>query len=325
MSKDDVLEYEIHSGFFYLDGYVEVIVLLLKLLELSFFPLLSCLMKNTSFERTPWGMVEPRYYKAPSKVVSIPVRFVGSERSRADSAIKIQRVLRGFLVRKTLKKIAAMRVELAQIESEIRVEVVKREPKERMRVIETIMNLLLKLDSVRVLHYSGLRECRKSVIRKAIALQEMLDQMGVADSDEGVKSEKKEEEWNCLVKEEEEEEEDSGMENLRNEEDDDEVEEIEGMRNEEVQDKESVLVKEEEGDRKKKELLMETMVEDNHKMIEMMAQLFQRNELQTSLLTSLSQRVEQLERVMASEKLRRKKKGKTCRKNKQTHLRNCFV
>ncbi|XP_047147239.1 uncharacterized protein LOC124819720 [Vigna umbellata] len=179
-------------------------------------------MKNTSFERTPWGVVEPSYYKAPSKVVSIPVRFVSSERSRGDSAIKIQRVLRGFLVRKTLKKIAAMRVELARIESEIRVEVVKREAKERVRVIETIMNLLLKLDSIRVLHYSGLREYRKSVIRKAIALQEMLDQMGVADSDEGVKMEEKEEEcaveeWNCLVKEEEEEE-DSGMENLRNEE-----------------------------------------------------------------------------------------------------------
>ncbi|KOM36734.1 hypothetical protein LR48_Vigan03g011500 [Vigna angularis] len=277
-------------------------------------------------------MVEPSYYKAPSKVVSIPVRFVSSERSRGDSAIKIQRVLRGFLVRKTLKKIAAMRVELARIESEIRLEVVKREAKERVRVIETIMNLLLKLDSVRVLHYSGLRECRKSVIRKAIALQEMLDQMGVADSNEGVKIEEKEEEcaveeWNCLVKEEEE---DSGMENLRNEEEEDEVEceegeEIEGLRNEEVQEKESVLVKEEEGDRKKKELLMETMVEDNHKMIEMMTQLFQKNELQTSLLTSLSQRVEKLERAMASEKLRRKKKRKTDRKNKQTHLRNCFI
>ncbi|KAK7374779.1 hypothetical protein VNO80_08218 [Phaseolus coccineus] len=359
-------------------------------------------MKNTPFNRTPWGMAEPGYYKAPSKpfkVVSIPVHFVGSERTRTGSAIKIQRVLRGFLVRKTLRKIVAMRVELARIESEIRVEVVKREQKERVRVIETIMNLLLKLDSIRVLHYSGLRECRKSVIRKAIALQEMLDQMAVPvpDSDEGVKMEEKEgecvvEEGDCLVKEEE----GSGKENLRNEdvekesgcmeeesvgletrlieeeedevefeeeqeegeeiealrttslieEEEDEVEceeeqkqeegeEIEALRNEEVQEKETVgtslvvencLVKEkEEGDGKKRELLMEKMVEDNHKMIEMMAQLFQRNETQTTLLTSLTQRVEQLERALACEKLRRKKKRKTDRKNKQTHLRNCFI
>jgi len=344
-------------------------------------------MKNTPFNRTLWGMAEPGYHKAPSKVVSIPVHFVGSERTRTDSAMKIQRVLRGFLVRKTLRKIVAMRVELARIESEIRVEVVKREQKERVRVIETIMNLLLKLDSIRVLHYSGLRECRKSVIRKAIALQEMLDQMAVPvpDSDEGVKMEEKEEECvveegNCLVEEEG----GSGMENLRNEEvekesecleeesvgletslveeEEEEVEfeeeqeegeevealrttslieeeeeeeqkqeegeKIEALRNEEVQEKESVgksLVVE-EGDGKKRELLMEKMVEDNHKMIEMMAQLFQRNEMQTTLLTSLSQRVEQLERALACEKLRRKKNRKTDRKNKQTHLRNnCFI
>ncbi|QCE12833.1 hypothetical protein DEO72_LG10g4083 [Vigna unguiculata] len=260
-------------------------------------------MKNTAFKRTPWGMVEPSFYRAPSKVVSIPVHFVGSERSREASATEIQRVLRGFLVRKTLKKIEAMRVELARIESEIRVEEVKREAKERVRVIETIMNLLLKLDSVRVLHYSGLRECRKSVIRKAIALQEMLDQMEEKEDECAMEEVEEVEEGNCLVKEEEE-------EDLRNEEEDNE-----GLRNEEVQEKESV----------EKSLLMEKMVEDNQKMIEMMAQLFQRNEVHTALITSLTQRVEQLERALACERLRRKKKRKTDRKIKQTHLRNCFI
>ncbi|KAG4922882.1 hypothetical protein JHK82_051860 [Glycine max] len=182
-------------------------------------------MKNTPLYRTtPWGgMPEPCFRKAPSKVVSIPVHFVGSERTRtnSDSATEIQRVLRGFLVRNTLRKITAMRVELERIESEISVEVMKlkREQRERVRVSETIMNLLLKLDSVRVLHYSGLRECRKSLINKAIALQEMLDQMAVTHSDE---MEEKESECveakNCLVEEEEEEEEGegSGMETLKN-------------------------------------------------------------------------------------------------------------
>ncbi|CAJ1839456.1 unnamed protein product [Sphenostylis stenocarpa] len=331
-------------------------------------------MKNTPFNRTGWGMVEPVYHKAPSKVVCIPVHFVGSERTRTDSAIKIQRVFRGFLVRKTLKKIATMRMELARIESEIRVDLVKREQKERVKVIETIMNLLIKLDSVRVLHYTGLRECRKSVIKNAIALQEMLDQMAVPDSDEDMKMEEGNEciveEENCLVKEEK----DSGMENMRNdevekekgdcmeeeyigletslveeeegemecEEKQEEGEELEALRNEEqVEEKESVgtslavencLVKEEEGDcgreegdGKQRELLMEKMVEDNYKMMEMMAQLFQRNEMQSTLLTSLSQRVEQLKRALACEKLRRNKKRKANGKNKQIHPKNCFI
>ncbi|KAG4922880.1 hypothetical protein JHK82_051858 [Glycine max] len=324
-------------------------------------------MKNTPLYRTtPLGvMADPCYRKAPSKVVSIPVHFVGSERTRtnSDSATKIQRVLRGFLVRNTLRKIAAMRVELERIECEVRVEVMKlkREQRERVRVSETIMNLLLKLDSVRVLHYSGLRECRKSLINKAIALQEMLDQMAVPNSDECVGEE------NYLVKEEE----GNGMETLRNGEvekekdmcmeeeniglgtsfvvekegeikceEQEEGEEIEALNNEDVEEEDSeggrgfvgenCLVKEEEGDceREKgdgKKDLLEKMVEDNQKMMEMMAQLFQRNEMQTTLLTSLTQRVEQLERALACERLRRKKNRKDGSKKKQNHPKNGFI
>ncbi|TKY64923.1 BAG family molecular chaperone regulator 5 [Spatholobus suberectus] len=298
---------------------------------------------NIPTYRTRWGG-----YRAPSKVVSVPVHFVASERARTDSATKIQKVLRGFLVRNTVRKMGAVRVELERIESEVNVELVKREERERVRVIETVMNLLLRLDSVRVLHYSGLRECRKSLINKAIALQEMLDQVGgVADS-EGVKMEEKEGECvggeNCLVKGEE----GNGMEALGNgevenedgcmeeesvvlgtslvEEKEGEIEseeqvegeEIECLRNEEMEEEDGeggmgfVEEKQEEGDceggDEKKRELLEKMVEDNEKMMEMMAQLFRRNEMQTRLLTSLSHRVEQLERAFACEKLRRKKK-----------------
>ncbi|WVZ08404.1 hypothetical protein V8G54_021750 [Vigna mungo] len=310
-------------------------------------------MKNSPIH---WSTAEPDYYRVPSKVVSIPVYFVGSERARTDSAIKIQRMLRGFLVRNAMKKIAAMRVELERIESGIQVEVLRREQKERVRVIETIMNLLLRLDSVRVLHYSGLRECRKSVIKKAIAVQEMLDEMSVPASEKEEEKEVKKErevdcgvgEDDCLVKEDE----GNVMESLQNEsgcmEEEsigletslvegkegeviyEEQEKIEGLKNEEVEEKEDgeegkSLVKEgkgncerEEGDGKKMELLLEKLVEDKQKMMEMMLQLFQRNETQTTILTSLSQRVEQLERAFVSEKLRRKKNVKkkhSCPKN----------
>lgn len=333
---------------------------------------------NSPLNRSRWGMAEPSYnnYKAPSKVVSIPVHFVGSERSRSDSAVKIQKVVRGFLVRNTLRKIASMRVELERIESEVDVEVLKRIQRERVRVSETIMNLLLRLDSVRVLNYSGLRECRKSLINKTIALQEMIDRMTVTEEEkegecvvneeegegmETLKNEKEEKEGeirceeqgegegvealvgeNCLVEEEE-------SENRCEE--DEEGEEIEGLGNEEVmeveekEDGEGGMVGEncfveeekgdcdcdwegdrrEEGDGKKRELLLEKMVEDNEKMMEMMAQLFQRNEMQTRLLTSLSQRVELLERAFTCDKLRRKKKRNCDAKNKQSHPKNGFI
>ncbi|GLT86733.1 hypothetical protein SLE2022_048520 [Rubroshorea leprosula] len=121
------------------------------------------------------GQTEPVH--AP-KVVSIPVHFVGSERSRSDSAVKIQKVVRGFLVRKCMKKIATIRNEVNEIEERIAeketVDLIRRDPKERLKVIETLMSLLFRLDSVRGVD-SGVRDFRKAVIKKAIALQELVD------------------------------------------------------------------------------------------------------------------------------------------------------
>ncbi|PNX66607.1 bcl-2-associated athanogene-like protein, partial [Trifolium pratense] len=71
---------------------------------------------NTRTPTTPFPLYanqrrsSPSYNKPPSKVVSIPVHFVGSERNRANSATKIQKFTRGFLVRKSLKKMLKMKV-----------------------------------------------------------------------------------------------------------------------------------------------------------------------------------------------------------------------
>ncbi|XP_045797217.1 BAG family molecular chaperone regulator 5, mitochondrial-like [Trifolium pratense] len=124
----------------------------------------------------------PRYNKTPSKVVSIPVRFVGSERNRADSATKIQKVARGFLVRKNLKKMLKIKVELEEIENKVNneetVKMMKKEQKEKIRIGETIMNLLLRLDSVRIFNCCyALRDLRKLLIKRAIVLQEFVDQI----------------------------------------------------------------------------------------------------------------------------------------------------
>lgn len=87
-------------------------------------------------------------------------------------------------MRKSVKKIASIRNEVNEIERRISkdevVELMIKEPKERLRVNETLMALLFKLDSVRGVD-SGVRDLRKAVIKKAIALQEMVD--GFVSSD----------------------------------------------------------------------------------------------------------------------------------------------
>ncbi|XP_015164226.1 uncharacterized protein [Solanum tuberosum] len=135
---------------------------------------------------------KPAGIKPASKVVQIPVHFVSSdpersvlasakqkpEADRFASALKIQKVFRGFLVRKSVKKIMSIRKEVEDVERKLlcreTAELICRDERERLRVNETLMSLLFKLDSIRGVD-SGVRECRKAVIRKAIYLQEKVD------------------------------------------------------------------------------------------------------------------------------------------------------
>ncbi|CAK8540975.1 unnamed protein product [Lathyrus sativus] len=318
---------------------------------------------------TQWGA--PRYNKTPSKVVSIPVHFVGSDRNRTDSVMKIQRVARGYLVRKSVKKMLKMKVELEEIEKKVNneetVKMMKKEQKERMRMGETIMNLLLRLDSVRVFHCCALRDLRKLLIKRAIFLQEFVDQIQMVVEKEGgceeeLEGGKKieglvnedgegnyvEEEVNCMEKEEGGcEVENEGGEKMKlsenenigegkcvkeeenclmkvkeeegGDEDEKKMEEEESVGSslvkQEIED-DSVDVKEEEGrnvieceeEEDENREMLRRMMNDNEKMMCMMAQLFERNEKQTSLLTSLTQRVEQLERAFTCDKLKKKNK-----------------
>ncbi|OVA17442.1 IQ motif [Macleaya cordata] len=120
----------------------------------------------------------------PSKVVEIPVHFVGSEKNRSTSALKIQKVFRGFLVRKSMKKIVGIKREVDEIERKIlqkeTVDLIRRDTKERLKVNEMLMALLFRLDSIRGVD-SGVRDCRKSVIKKAIMLQERVDSIVAGD------------------------------------------------------------------------------------------------------------------------------------------------
>ncbi|RWR86996.1 nuclear autoantigenic sperm-like protein [Cinnamomum micranthum f. kanehirae] len=112
----------------------------------------------------------------PPKVVSIPVRFVESERARSEAATKIQKLYRGFAVRKNVKKIAKIRSQVDNVQHQIsqKSDLIARDAKERLRLNETLMSLLFQLDSVRGVD-PAVRDCRKAVIRRAIALQEAID------------------------------------------------------------------------------------------------------------------------------------------------------
>ncbi|XP_031272710.1 BAG family molecular chaperone regulator 6-like [Pistacia vera] len=141
---------------------------------------------DTPFYGSFWNLPS-RPRQAPI-VREIPVHYVGSEQrvDRSGSAVKIQKVFRGFLVRKSVKKIVEIRKKVEEIEKRISekdtVDWIKSDAKERLRVNEILMNLLFKLDSVRGVD-SGVRDCRKAVIKKAISLQELVDAIVSGNAD----------------------------------------------------------------------------------------------------------------------------------------------
>ncbi|KAA8528939.1 hypothetical protein F0562_033573 [Nyssa sinensis] len=109
---------------------------------------------SPSFRGIPVQPAQRKTTTSSPKVVSVPVHFVGSETTRSAAALKIQK---GDTV-----------------------DLIRWDAKERLRVNESLMALLFKLDSVRGVD-SGVRDCRKAVIKKAIALQERVDAIVTGD------------------------------------------------------------------------------------------------------------------------------------------------
>ncbi|GJS00965.1 BAG family molecular chaperone regulator 6-like protein [Tanacetum coccineum] len=138
------------------------------------------------------------------KVVSIPVHFISSHHqpqtknistSRHSSALKIQKVFKGHKARKALNKIVSIKNQVNEIEKRLQNDVVfvnllRNDAKERLRVSETLMSLLFKLDSVRGVE-NGVREVRKSVAKKAVALQEKVDSIAQTFEHDDVSNDEK--------------------------------------------------------------------------------------------------------------------------------------
>ncbi|OAY68329.1 BAG family molecular chaperone regulator 5, mitochondrial [Ananas comosus] len=150
------------------------------------------------FYGDPWNPRRPRYAaptpdpkpKPKPRVVSIPVHCVDSDATAApppprrvvrqkEAALRIQRVFRGFLVRRDLERVRRIAAEVDEAERRIPADAaaIGADARERVRVGEMLMGLLLRLDSVR-----GVREYRRKVIRRVIALQEAVDSIPPADS-----------------------------------------------------------------------------------------------------------------------------------------------
>lgn len=323
-----------------------------------------------------------------------------------------------------MKKILATKRQVDEIEKRIlmkeTVELMRRDQKEKLKINEMLMSLLLKLDSVRGVD-SGVRDCRKAVIKKAIALQETVDsiaaaangddsvvsagekgvdetgegeeedgsvanaadelQNGAAESEAVVSvladSREAREEFNgtlenvdmasegerkvecdgdvptmmsdycepervlevvnetvelkeaendetacqgedrdlekqvdkdgdCMGTSQTESQSDSSASLMEG--DDEEEEEHSGRVEIEKKGDEGEVKSNDESTRRRGKELLERMMEDNERMMGLMAELFERNEMQTRLLSSLSQRVEQLERAYICDQLRRRKK-----------------
>lgn len=104
--------------------------------------------------------------------------------SESDAAVLIQSVYRGFEVRRwqpleKLQKIARIREQVEDIKDQIRsfeTSSKVEDMKQKLVISETIMNLLLQLDTIQGLQQS-VRDVRRSVARELICLQEKLDSL----------------------------------------------------------------------------------------------------------------------------------------------------
>ncbi|KAL4586195.1 hypothetical protein LXL04_010827 [Taraxacum kok-saghyz] len=289
--------------------------------------------------------VQQTQQRSSPKVVSVPVHFISSEQPRPtlsklkeSAAIKIQKVFRGFIVRKSVKKVASIRNEVSEIEQRINdievIDLIRRDAKERLRVNETLMSLLFKLDSIRGVD-NGVRLLRKAVTSKAIALQEKVDTIAQAESDQRTLDSPNDSGEIDRITSEQVTETSGDTGNLQSVEDgadDDVVNEMVENCNlvnaaetcdveEDIKtsptadlteigedDHTSIAKDNDTNDDKGNRELLEKLSVDNEKMIKVMMQISERNEMQTRMINSLSRRVEQLEKAFMTEKQRKKKK-----------------
>ncbi|KAK1257411.1 hypothetical protein QJS04_geneDACA023727 [Acorus gramineus] len=265
------------------------------------------------------------------KVVSIPVRFVESETTTGEAVsietnrdldewravaavLKIQKVFRGHLVRKNVRTVRSIDAEIdgvARILSDS-ADLLRSSEKERLRLGEALMRLLLKLDSVR-----GVREYRRKITRRAVSLQEKID--SIASAGDPCPADAPETDAPDVSSP------DGAAETLETEEADVAGEEWMLVESESPTTASEVPEMREGGVREEKEraeevergfgemdlrAVMEWVVEENARLKETVAELSEKNAEQRMMLGALTRRVERLERI--ADRVPKKSKCKPC-------------
>ncbi|KAH9299284.1 hypothetical protein KI387_030966 [Taxus chinensis] len=166
-------------------------------------------MYNSTF-RSAWDRNAGRTFTVPvagsssPSVASISPRFVNIDTPwhvtapprRMDdtvAAVKIQSAFRGYSVRKTkslesLKIIARVKSSMEEMRRRISdphcVEIMRQNEKERLKIAEGVMSLLLKLDEIQGVE-SFVREARRAVAHELVSLHERVDAISTCKSTEG--------------------------------------------------------------------------------------------------------------------------------------------
>ncbi|XP_074305249.1 uncharacterized protein LOC141640342 [Silene latifolia] len=241
-----------------------------------------------------------------------PMPPVMSVPTRSDYAVKIQKAFRGFRIRKNVRKILELKRSVEEVEKDLMdgetIELIIRDDRHRLKVSETLMALLLKLDSIGGLNDS-VRICRKAVIRKAILLQERIDSI-VADATATADDDKSERQLMSEIEE--------------NDNESEAWECVDDGNSESEDRKQGWLVVEEDNNNNnnKVDLAVEKMAEDNRRLMEMIADLCNKNDDQTRLIQCLSNRVEQLEQAMNDRLTRKRDINKKKKKQMMMMLNN---
>jgi len=108
----------------------------------------------------------------------LPATKANVKTNATAAAARIQSGYRSYRIRNLYKKISSINREANRVQSIIQrqetVDAIRSDEKERLRMNETLMALLLKLDSVPGLDPT-IREARRKVSRKIVGMQEILD------------------------------------------------------------------------------------------------------------------------------------------------------
>ncbi|RWR80138.1 BAG family molecular chaperone regulator 5, mitochondrial [Cinnamomum micranthum f. kanehirae] len=158
-----------------------------SIIKARFFSYSSVLFTNANDEITPLPHTKTTSITiespTPEKPNPTPIPVILPESVRSAAAVKIQSAYRSHMVRKLVIEISAVNSEAGRYEELIRrqetVDAVRSDDRERLRVSEGLMSLLLRLDGVRGIDLA-VRELRRSVSRRIVALQEVVDAVAEA-------------------------------------------------------------------------------------------------------------------------------------------------